>query len=424
MKQIYIGLAFLLLMTQALAAPLCSSLFSSNGPKTAVFRLPHNEEVIETTTDGPAYRHIHMDKWEETDFKFKKRILEDTKKTGEPVLELSGQSPESNKVFEIETKEGFGVTGGLTKLAAFGFGNSTGVRLKVSSWDPNSEITIYFRNNYLGTMQSATFKVGSEPTDVYLPWKDFKSEYTTPRRSATQFEFGFNIKTADAANSKDSKFAIRFHGPLVYERDLRETLMSEKTLTDFLVNMDHSLELSMPQIAGFRGNFQVPNDGRTVESNTIMLRKAFKSLYDPAVQAEIAAIPEAQVLSQLQAFGYRFIYLKGKVSQPEFFGDIFNYISPENSLSTSPYLETGKHTPSLPIETGIFATDHGAISHARQVLALTHDLTPLEKKQFMGFIGSMFGTNTMRWSLWDIIFDAPGNTLPNSPRFWRDLEQQ
>lgn len=200
---------------------------------------------------------------------------------------------------------------------------------------------------------------------------------------------------------------------------------SKKSLAEILSEKNHSLQENMPKISQFARHYEIPSDGRTPESNKKLIHKAINNLYNPQIQKKVALISNEEVLAKVEQMGYRFITLNDKVEQVDFFGSEseFNYISPVNSNHSSSYLDTGRHTPSIPLETGDFANDHGAISHARQILAITYNMSKTEKEHFKGFVGSMFGSNITRWALWDIFFDAPGNALPNSPRFWRDLQE-
>lgn len=148
------------------SSQICQEIFLPQSKKIPpVFRLPHNEEILEETTDGPAYRHIHLDQWFADDYKLDQQILNESKQTSEPILELKGKSSVKNMTFTMQSKKGWGASGG-TARGVYGFGHSTGIRLKVSSAHPNTDVTIILQNNYLKKAIAATFKADTATKDI------------------------------------------------------------------------------------------------------------------------------------------------------------------------------------------------------------------------------------------------------------------
>ena len=158
-------------------------------------------------------------------------------------------------------------------------------------------------------------------------------------------------------------------------------------------------------IDGSRVNYEF---GKYVDGDKVKksLKKFFVSMANPVHQQwaiGIAKKGQAQINQELSHYGWQAqTRFNDKVSMR----DIIESVSRKD----------------LFIEDGDFGVVHGQFAHHAQILSGLRGLSKEDAVFVLGFISRYIGDtgDSNRWTLWNIFFDARGNTM-NSNRYWRDL---
>lgn len=407
----FLTLFFALLPIVSSSAKTCSEIFLAHTMTPAglpVFRALH-KNYAERGTDGPTFINPTRGTWQNGQGAVQAKVKFIGNDTAEPILELRSARAVPGSRYEFYSLLGPGFfpsnLGGQSLV-----GHSTGLRLRVSSWDPGTEITVFVSSGLTAgpRVRSYTFKAPEQPTDISIPWKSFGLGLELadiPKEfHETTYLFGLMIKPSRR------QFAVRVHGPIVYERDLE----SSAELRAILESADFS---PGPQLGDY--SKQRPGAYRDIVSLVI------QNMHDPVKQMralKLAQTSEPVVLSALRALGFHFVDLPEQLLDAVFFSAAspLNTISPNQRTGISEFAQTGLFRPVVPLETGEFAIEHERLAHAMQVLAAADGMSPLQLRQFHALYAGIFGRVFSRWAIWDILFDAPGNSGPNSPQWWRD----
>lgn len=190
-----------------------------------------------------------------------------------------------------------------------------------------------------------------------------------------------------------SSFEIEIAGPLIFEKDFSGTLQEAARQI-----IGKSWFLNKP------GVLQI--DPSVDRVGTI--EKFLRNLYSPDVQTKTVALlkskNDAELAALLGRHGVNLVEMTTQMKSGDFF-----------QMS-----EVALRQPALPVETGSFGIEHHRLSHVAQYLAGTTGMSAKEIRFMNSFISGIFDKSQDLWAIWDILFDAPGNTVPNGPRFWRD----
>ena len=405
----------------------CSKLFSDGlepvlVSKPTVYGQAHLENVLENSTDGPQHLNPSLEQWGSDQDLFNSRVLPSSENSVEPILELSGAYGREVKDYRIQAKD---LVYGPTNLGSTsGYGNSSGVSIKISVQDPLSEIKMYFRSNDR-VIYEVTLPAPRHPTTFYIPWSDFKVSPLAKNKMYdpvanvlfNEDSFGFLVKPIGSVKPKG--FAFRIHGPIAFERDI----LGDSELLNKLLLQRYDPAQATTQVTrgmSYHKELKFKDSGRTSENDKIVLMKAINNYHDIAKQNFARKMTDVEAIEAIKKLGFVPIIMREKIDTAEFFGNVTNTIAKTSVDEISDFEIDEKHRPKIPIETGSFALDHGSTSHARQLIAMCNGLSLREIETLKGIIASFSGPNSHRWPLWDILFDSAGIMFPNSPRFWRN----
>ncbi len=218
-----------------------------------------------------------------------------------------------------------------------------------------------------------------------VPNDDIKSiRKTNPNQNGVKFF---------AKSKSQGKFSLSFVGPIIFEKNPKDELVFERLVT--------RISMRPPE------NTRNPKDWaeRT-------LKLLLKNLFDPeAINYALNVVNNPRLLrSFLVENDMSLVYLEKKLDLSSYNG----FFGPETRIPFN----------GIPIETKTFAREHGTKSHLYQLIAATYKTTNKEKASIIHVYNSaIHAASVSLWQVWDVLFDGPGNRLPSTPRFWRDLEK-
>ena|GEM_PF-3601887 len=347
--------------------------------KIAVFRLPHLD-FVDNGNDGVAYLNTSQTTWETlTGGKVKVISKEPTIASPEALTKFQVSFDGSKKVI-IKAQASINSEAASFSDSPNIWGNATGVRLRVSSSDPEMLQTLIIGSGK--NPLKISFKAPSEPTDIVIP---------IPQKVFDADAFSTNIFFQfEKSNQKNVSFEI--FGPIIFERDIFSQVSKARSYlrTHFKKDSDF-------------------NDRNYNSSQQVMLL-AIKNLANPDNQKralEIGKMGEDAILKELYRLGFLSEFsLKEKISVSDFFVSSHKNLSEDEAM--------------VPAEIGEFAREHGRSSHAMQIIAMTNGMSGEQINIFMKEIyRKTFTREVNRWAAWDMLFDAPGDAQPNSPLWWR-----
>lgn len=148
-----------------------------------------------------------------------------------------------------------------------------------------------------------------------------------------------------------------------------------------------------------------------------LVRRLIKQLYDPIVQLKaLEIIDHPSYLNYfLKAYDLKLQYLAGSTSP------LVRPLSNSALIAFFGSKSIFRHR-SIPVETGLFAQEHGDLSHAAQLICLLYGLSARESEVVINFYSKLLrsGGASEMWAIWEAFFDGAGNSSPTEPRFWRD----
>ncbi len=341
-----------------------------------VFRLVHSD-FFENTTDGLAYLNLANTTWKkpgDSDIKISKIAA----KQSMPEAAVSFTVPARNSPITIEATETLSrfETGFNDRRRAFG--DATYVRIRASSSDPNITHTLQIGDS---NPYEIAFRAKIEATDIIIPLPKNDIEYDTG---------GFE-KVSIAWKEQSAGFTLQLFGPVTFVRDVT---VKDSYAREHVLNNKYFSRLR--------------NANPNIVAQKAILKMAIDNLFNRANQKaalEIARHGEVAIANELNKIGIdRMVSLEEKVDTQAFFATII--ASREGAI--------------VPVEIGEFATEHGSYSHALQLIAMTRGMSPEQVSALIDgpYVG-IFSRDTDSWRAWDSLFDAPGDSLPTSPLWWR-----
>ncbi len=251
--------------------------------------------------------------------------------------------------------------------------HATSIKLRVSSTNPDQIHQLVFANYAeQPTALVFSFKAPKTPTDIEIPIPS----------GAELKNYNFLFLKWNKENKENVDLNI--YGSLVFERDILKKESQAMELVESL--------LGYKQVYGYNS----------------LLKIAFKNMQNPALLESAITASQKDIKTQVKKLGIdREVIFKDKVSVQEFFlGPLF--------------FKRYEGGPAVPIEAGDFAHEHSSDVHSRQLIVMTHGMTARQKENFIENIyGNLFGAFAEGWRAWDLMFDAPGDSTPFSPQWWR-----
>jgi len=362
-----------------------NTLISPSG-LSPVFRLPHLE-FVEEGNDGITYLNPT-----ETDWKIEGSGNLSAKKglssvaSPEATLKLAvSYANQKQKTIRIAAKDGATGGGASFSDAPNKWGHATGVRLRVSSSDPKQLHTLVIGKGANPLLMH--FYAPKIPTDILMP---------IPEREFDTDLFQTSIFLQWQRSTKN-KVDLTLYGPIVFERDI--SLPMTRLQEYIQTHISKSFYFN-------RDRYQLHQG---------ILSQAIQNLFNPqnieyALQVAARGVPAIQ--SELSVIGiHDEMVLNRKVDTSTFFVDSHAGIT---------LFDSRIKNPMIPVEMGDFAKEHGQNSHGLQLIAMTRGMSKEQTLVFIHEIYRQFFTREVnRWAAWDMIFDAPGDSQPNSPLWWR-----
>ena len=361
-----------------------------------IFRLLH-DSFCESGNDGLNYLIPYGTGWKSQGRSGKVKIKSVPAKEGQPegMIHFSiAREKESNSVVLVKAVNSVNQMGAsFTEFPPL-WGHATGVRFRVSSSDPNQIHTLIIESSEKPLKLS--FKAPKVPTDLLIP---------IPNGDFSHDAFASGIFFQWPKGNK-SEFDLNIYGPIVFERDVTQ---ENTKLLNYLYN---HFDLK-------RDIFSGESIAMKLEVKTV-LALAIKNLFQSENQEKalrIAELGEDAIWNEMVKIGiYSEFPLNKKIDRTTFF------VTSHSNNGNIREMEK----PRIPVEIGDFSKEHGRDSHALQLIAMTSGLTPEQIDIFMKrFYRRIFLFEVNRWAAWDMVFDAPGDSAPNSPLWWRkQLEQR
>lgn len=362
---------------------------SKNSPSglNPVFRLPH-EDQLEMGPNGIYILNPANIVWKQN--------------SGVQSYSPSTKSPEKAVTFKVDfsstKKQSLKIENRKEFENAISFDNTdvgfpaligvSRIKIRASSSDPSQVHQLSF--NIDGKTYNASFKAPLKPTDIFIDFPFTKNEML---RSV---EVELNWK-----KGKKNKFDLSLFGPIVFERGLEsEKTAAWKYLKEFFEYFHENATYKEENV-----------------NTTEILRKVIKNMNNSKLLERSFAIAKRGRTGISKALNTAF---HGEIELREF----------SEKIDPNEFFQTGnleKDNPLfVPVEKGPFSKEHGAYVHALQLLAMTEGLTQKELFVFKYEIyRAMFSGDPQAWSMWEILFDAPGNSTSHSPRWWRqELEKR
>lgn len=346
-----------------------------------VFRILHTA-FDEYTTDGLAYLNLSNTSWSTKNNKstLKVRISAADIVTTEGVVSFHVNANQRETIIEaVERLEQFNY--GFHERQR-PFGDATYVKIRASSTNPNivHKLILGEKSPY-----EISFKAPTEPADIII---------AIPKNDNIYDIGTYNNKVRLIWEKTSGSFTLNIFGPISFERDVsvEGSYAREHALNHHYFNLER-------------------NYSQTTKYNyRQILEKAIQHLFDESNINEtlnIASGGEAAILAELKKIGINsFVELNKKVDTQGFFSII---------------MASGDQQR-IPIETGEFAKEHGAYAHALQLITMTRNMTDAEIKLLIqGPYVGVFTRDPSSWRAWDSLFDAPGDSLPSSPLWWRKV---
>ncbi len=198
--------------------------------------------------------------------------------------------------------------------------------------------------------------------------------------------------------------SLLIESEIVFEKDLREPRLIHAA-SELILNYVNFHRTTHEMDQDFR---KLPNETSQAEIEKF-LTKISRSLYNlKYIETSVATLlqGEAAIKKAMDELQVGMVTLDSKLDVGDFFelGRLMD-----------------KAQPAVPLDVGAFGEDHFPFAHAGQVITIMQGLDARERIFFRKLLSSCFGKKRDGWVLWDILFDAAGSRLPNSPRFWRNL---
>jgi hypothetical protein len=234
---------------------------------------------------------------------------------------------------------------------------------------------------------------------------------STSQLSESHSQLGILSFTLDPKLNSESVrgSALTIQDSIIYERDLRSPELLD-SLTGLYLNYD-SFKAVWPWSLGpnkMPRTYSPEKPGARRKMRDL-LERIVESYYDPVhIQRtlDVQKMGDSAIHESLNRAGVKSIVQSQQLASSPFF-----FYSAGEIITAQ---------PAIPIETGLFGEEHFDRAHADQVFTILQGLNAADSQLFLKLLSGCFGARKDGWTLWDILFDAPGNRLPNSPRFWRD----
>lgn len=283
---------------------------------------------------------------------------------------------------------------------------ASGLRIKASSLDPDLVYTVALHVTDSVTY-SLNFKAPKDLKEIELNFANFRSQNNSKSLSTTldetilfyrpQFSIQILKSQQRSALQPGQKIHLKLNDVVAVERDLRDPYLFENLAA--LKRSSNNDQKYDPEMTGdYRMRYQKEKP---------LLKKVVTNLYNVEHQnfaLEVARQGEAAILQQLKQVGGGVIYLTGPMETSMFFNH-------NGLMDLNPRC--------VPIEKSSFGRDHSVWAHALQIIAMTKDLSESELRSFWFIFNSQSGGSIAGWAFWDTLFDAPGDRVPNAPRFWK-----
>lgn len=347
-----------------------------------VFRIIH-DDFAEKTNDGLAYLNLANTDWKAPiGGKIKVTRHEATKESPEAYVTFQGTAADSNISIQASKslrESDYGIFNDRPRV----FGDATNIRIRVSSSNPEIVHTIRIGDK---KPFDISFKAPKVPTDLIIQIPKNNIEYD---RSWS----GVPVSLIWQSNQK---IKLNVFGPIVFERNLQDV---NSYAFEHMVSFQYADR--------FADNHLMLEKRK---ANVELLKLATANLFKKENIAAALAFAEkgpTAVVQELHRLELGFHFLREKIEVSNFFVRAMPRSSRFGQLR-------------IPVETGEFATEHGALSHGLQLIAMTRGMTPEQTHDFLyGTYDGIFDRPTELWRIWDSLFDAPGDSLPTSPMWWR-----
>lgn len=351
-----------------------------------LFRIKH-EDFLETGVNGIYYLNPANGKWKASSEQGV-QILQDSQQSSVETAITFRVGLDSNSSTSKTIKAKYERVDPNEVGSNDLFFGTTRVKIRASSSDPSQTHSLVIEGYYLTKPEAIviSFQAPKAPTDIYID-----IPIALPKVSMgihTSFKWD---------NDKIETFDLTIHGPIIFEREIKMSIPN--------TNKSEALM-----------HFQsFPWGDKSNRFQNQLLKRILENLFDPNVLERTLGIaaqgPEAiQKALQEVYYGIRPVNFHNKIKRSN------DFFQSPSLVST----HVKEWEPGVPIERSEFAKEHGSYSHALQLIAMTSGMS---RDQIYGFYFGpyrMFFQNRVGgWRVWDILFDAPGDSTPHSPLWWR-----
>ena len=236
---------------------------------------------------------------------------------------------------------------------------------------------------------AAGFETSSSVRELRIPWASFEKVAGDERTSLTDaMRAGFRTLRFVAAPSPEQRtIDLYLHGPIEPDRELRTSDAEGDVVLSWLRSVDPV------RLSGF---------GAPLGDLPLLMGR---SLADPKHrEGAIEAARSGTLIRDLRARGFGFRVLGRRLPVDSSFFEMMH-----DGVRAIVLVELGK-----------FGEDHGALSHAMQLWAITAGLDCEQISRVHSLFARM-RVSLNAWAVWHMIFDSTRGI--NSPRYWRDILQ-